>query len=66
MHYASQTSSIMMGKVNKSHAKCLAGNPHYGAIAKWTTKAAVISKVQVIGPKLHLYQQYNQFSQEKD
>jgi hypothetical protein len=28
--------------------------PHYGAIAKGTTKAAVINKVQVIGPKLHL------------
>jgi len=28
--------------------------PHYGAIAKGTTKAAVINKVQVLGPKLHL------------
>jgi len=27
---------------------------HYGTIAKGTTKAAVISKVQVVGPKLHL------------
>jgi hypothetical protein len=38
-----------MGLDNRSHARYL----HYRAIAKGITKAAVINKVQVVGPKVH-------------